>query len=30
MRHDALFIGYSTDFPEKLAASICNIITDEQ
>lgn len=30
MGHDALFIGNSTAFPEKLAASICNVITDEQ
>lgn len=29
MGHDALFSGISTDFPEKLAASICNVITDE-
>jgi len=29
MGHDALFIGNSTDFPVKLAASICNVTTDE-
>ena len=29
MGHDALFIGNSTNFPEKPAASICNVITDE-